>query len=199
MAKHARELAKWGGPDCKRTLAQMEGILSELKRRNSDGRPVVDFPQVLLGKRFGLSAVTMRRRLQDAITHMGRNDDAARFVELWNCISDELATKVKTTITTIAGDATHQKSFDAARWMLDRINRDAVSIEGQFAKTQRGTTVAEVDDEVWDEMTAEEELQLAEIETNIDGEMVKLRHLVRRIEKRIADQRADESLEEYGD
>ena len=191
MAGAARQRVKWGAHDCERTLHMMEGLLSDLRGRKPQNRPA-QVTHVYLAAQFGVSAPTMRSRLQDAMSKRARSDKADHFCELWAQIANVLGERISGTIYQIAVDPTNRNCLNAAKWMIERTDKETYSMDEAKQARDAGSAVADVPQEVWDELTDEEEAQLAEIEMAIDSEMHKLTRLVRRVQRRVADKRASD-------
>lgn len=198
MANAARKRTRWGHSDDALTLRKMEGLLQSLRGQPANLRPE-QVTHVYLAGQFGVSAATMRQRLADAETRRGRDDSADHFADLWQQIGNVLCDRTAAAIFQTAHDPGNRNCVAAAKWILERSDPDTYGTGERARATpahEASSVVADVPQEVWDEMTPGENETLEQIEAMVTSEMVKLEALVRRVQQRVANRRVRESRQD---
>jgi hypothetical protein len=114
-------------------------------------------------------------------------------------IGNELSETLKAKMYQIARDVTNRNAFNAQKYLLPQVD------PGVFGETATRTAtgaessslVADIPQEVWDEINEDERAQMEEIEHAVSEALVKMEHLVRRVQQRVANKRAEDVRDLY--
>jgi hypothetical protein len=198
MTGAARSRHRWQGTHTPETFKRLEGLLSKLRDTPPEHRPEATVYSYL-ATHFGVSVQTMQARISNARLYQLRDDEADYYLELVYMIGNELSESLVGKTFAIARDPTNRNAFNAQKWLLPKIDPD---VFGESAgKTTTGgeasSLVSDVPQEVWDEISDEERTQMEEIEHTVSEALVKLEHLVRRVQQRVANKRAEDVRDLY--
>jgi len=206
VARNTKPTVKaWHDDDVAATLNTAEGALSDLRGKPPDYRPAATVETYLM-QRYRCSRVRMKERIADAHDNVRRRrkgyDLAANWLETLRLIGDELCEKLYTKTADIAFDTNNRNAFNAQKFLIER-NESVFEADTLPAAQQAPThsMVSEIEQEVFDAMTDVEEAQLTELIEAEASIKIKLGHLLRRIQKRLADQRVadDDAYDEIAD
>lgn len=207
MARNAKPIARpWHDDDEGKTLSIAEGALADLRDKPADYRPAATIETYLMN-RYRCSRIRMKERIADAQDRVRRrrkgHDLAAMWLETLRLIGDELCEKLYAKTMAIADDTSNRNAFNAQKFLIEK--NESVFAADMLPAAQQAPTnslVSEIEQEVFDAMTDVEEAQLTELIEAEASIKVRLGHLIRRIQKRLADQRVaadDEATESTDD
>lgn len=190
----ARNRMKWSNGDPAKTLRLAEGLLARLRDAPAESRPD-QTTAGYLARHYGVSIQKMKLRIADAEARRNRDDLADNWLECIYQIGNELGERLLAKTFAIAHDTSNRNSFNAQKFLLNKLDPDVYSDSAETRTTTQAETrslISDIEQEVFDEANEVEEAQLVEIEQTIAEAMIKLEQWTRRIRKRIADKRVQE-------
>lgn len=198
MAGGSRARHRWQGVHAPATFTLLEGLLSNLRDKPPEQRPDATL-HGYLATHLHVSVNTIKARIENARLYQLRDDDAAYFLELVYMIGNELSETLQAKAFAIARDPTNRNAFNAQKWLLPKIDPDVFGEAAARTATggEQSSLVSDVPQEVWDEINDEERVALEEIERTISENLVKMEHLVRRVQQRVATKRVDDAKDLY--
>jgi hypothetical protein len=198
MAGTRRLRQRWQGTHTQETFAQLEGLLAELRKKPADQRPDATLHNYL-AKHLEISVNAVKKRIDGARACQDRDDDAAYFLELVFMIGNALSEHLQAKAFAIAKDTGNRNAFNAQKWLLPKIDPDVFGETAGRTATggEQSSLVADVPQEVWDEINDDERALLEEIERTISENLVKMEHLVRRVQQRVATKRVADVQDLY--
>lgn len=189
----ARSRVIWHGGNLADAINRANGLLTKLRDTPPEHRP--DQTTVgYLARHYGVSIQVMRARIADAEQKRSSNDYADNWLECIYQIGNELGETLLAKTFQIARDTSNRSSFKAQQWLLAKLDP---SVYGEAAETSvqqapARSMLSDVPQEVFDDMSDEEEAQLVEIEQMFSNAQLLLTQWVRRRQKRVADHRVQE-------
>ncbi len=194
-----RARLRWHGGEfqSEAVLRQMEGLLAKLRDTPPEQRPEATVHSYL-AKHLGTSVQTTKARIEDAKLHQHRDADADYFLDIVYRIGNELSESLVGKTFAIARDPSNRNAFNAQKWLLPKIDPDVFGEQSATKSTSESSSaISDIPQEAWDEATPEETAQIEEIERTISNELLKLEHIVRRLQQRVANKRVQDVQDLY--
>lgn len=187
-----RNQSAWHDGNVDKTLQLAEGLLTKLRDTPPERRPdqtVAGF----LAKHYGCSVQRMKSRKEDAEAKRTREDEADLWLETIYQIGNELGETLLAKTFAIARDTSNRNALNAQKYLLPKIDPQVFGeSEAQVVRAESRSLISDIPQEVFDELTDEEEGQVVEIEQAVAQQLTQLEQLIRRVQKRIAEQRVVE-------
>jgi hypothetical protein len=192
MSRTRRQPA-WHGGRTDETLTKAEGLLSKLRDTPPERRPEV-LTASYLAKHYGCSVQRMRARIADAEAKQSKEDEADLWLEVIYQIGNELGETLCAKTFAIARDTSNRNALTAQKFLLPKIDPATFGDDAEArTATEPRALISDIPQEVFDELTAEEAQELESQEQVVLQSLAVVEQLVRRVQKRIADRRAEES------
>ena len=170
-------------------LKKLESKIQELNGMSAQYRPKT-FPHVYIASHLGVTSRTVQGWVRKAKKVAHLNDTSQRFYELYSKIADLLSEQMAATLFRMAEDSGNRNALASAKYLLPKIN-PVMYGEGAGLEDddEASTQVADIPQEVFDNMTEREIDEIDKLHQAIADAMTRSEEIVQKAQQRVLAQR----------